>query len=126
MSRATEVLGSLMRTLFGAIGSFVLWTIWLALVALLVVQLYIVSASELAIPNFLLRQLEAKLAESGLRATFGRTSFDPTGRVLIHEARIFLPAFPEPVLTARAIYLQLNPLALVVGKFEPGEIRIMD
>ena len=126
MSRFVDILRHGLRTLLGALGSFALWTLWLALALLLVVQLYIVSASELAIPDFVLRQLEGRLAESGLRATFGRTSFDPTGRVLVYDARFSVAAFTEPIVKARAVYVQLNPLAMVVGNFEPTEVRIMD
>lgn len=113
--------------LFGSwIGSFVLWTLWLTLGVLLFVQLYIASARELSLPDFVLRRLEDKLAESGLRATFSRTSFDPSGRVLVENTRLWLPAYAEPVFTARAIFVQVNPLLLVLGQVEPVEIKIMD
>ena len=126
MSSALEIVRHSARALFGAVSSFALWTFWLVLVGLLFVQLYIVSASELEIPEFILRQAEAKLAESGVRATFRRTSFDPTGRVLLDDVKFLLPGFAEPVVSARAVYVQLNPLALIVGKFDPSEIRLMD
>src|SRR5436190_15256028 len=114
------------RTVLGWIFSFALWTLWLALALLLVLQLYIVSSNELAVPDFALRELEARLAASGLRATFSRTSFDPTGCILIENVRLSLPAYAEPVVTARSVFVRLNPLALVVGKFEPREVRIVD
>ena len=80
-----------------------LWSVWLVLVCLLGVQTYIASQHELEVPSFLLRSLEERLAASGVRATFGRTSFDPTGRVLIENARLYLPAFVEPIISARAL-----------------------
>ena len=107
------------------LASYVLWTIWLGLALLLTVQIYIASSSELAVPPFLLRRLEARLAESGLRLTFGRTSFDPTGRILLEDVRVSLPAFPEPVFTMRALYVHLNPRALFMGSFEASEINLM-
>lgn len=125
MSTWLKLLAQGGRALLDAACSLLLWSLWLALALLLVAQLYIVSARELALPDFLLRQIEARLVESGLRATFGRTSFDPTGRILIENARVSLPAFADPVLTARAVYLQLNPLALAVGRFDPSEVRLM-
>jgi hypothetical protein len=114
------------RTLSGWIFSFALWTVWLALAILLAVQLYIATAHELEIPSFVLRQLESRLAESGLRATFDRTSFDPTGRVLVQNVKVSLPSFSEPVITARAAYVRVNPWMLIVGRVEPREIRIDD
>ena len=105
--------------------SFAVWTLWLGLALLLAVQTYIASTNELEVPAFLLRALEQRLAASGLRATFGRTSFDPTGRVLMEDVRLSLPAFAEPVIAARAIYVQLDPWALAVGKFEPRVLRVV-
>lgn len=101
-----------------------LWTLWLALALLLVVQAYIASTSRLEVPGFLLRGLEERLAASGIRTTFGRTTFDPTGRVLIEDLRISLPAFTEPVIAARAVYVSLDPWALAAGKFEPRAVRV--
>lgn len=100
-----------------------LWTLWLGLAVLFVAQLYVMSTSELAVPQFLLRRLERKVAESGLRLTFARTRFDPTGRVLVEEVRLSLPQFPEPVVTARTVYLKLDPWLLALGQFEPRAIQ---
>ena len=106
--------------------SFVLWTVWLGLAILLFCQLYIVTANELAIPDFVLRRLEARLQESGVRATFSRTSFDPAGRVLVENVRVSLPAFAEPIITARAAYLRLNPWSIAIGRIEAREIWLTD
>lgn len=108
------------------LGAFLLWTLWLALGILLVLQLYVATTSELAVPGFLLRRAEQKIAESGLRVSFARTSFDPTGRVLVEDVRLSLPEFAEPVLTARAVYVRLNPWWLAVGGLEPREVRFVD
>ena len=106
------------------VWTVVLWTFWLGLVLLGAVQAYIASTNELEVPAFLLRGLEQRLAASGLHATFGRTSFDPTGRVMIEEVRLSLPAFAEPVVAARAVYARLDPWALALGRFEPLEVRV--
>ncbi len=106
--------------------AFSIWAVWLALALLLVAQTYILTSNELAVPGFLLRRLEGSLAESGLRMTFGRTSFDPKGRVLIEDVRVLLPAFPDPVFTARSVFVRLNPRSLLVGGVEPVEITITD
>lgn len=113
------------RAAAGSLLSLALWTLWLGLALLLALQLYILSAAQLAIPGFALRQIEARLAEAGLRATFGRTAFDPTGRILVDNVRVSLPAFPDPVLSAGSVYVRLNPLYLLVGRMEPSEIRIV-
>jgi hypothetical protein len=99
------------------------WTAWLLLVLLLAFQGYIASVRELEVPRFLLHAIEDHLAQSGVSVAFGRAIFDPSGRVLIERARFKLASFSEPVVTARAIYIRLDPLALVAGRFEPSEIR---
>ncbi len=103
--------------------SFCLWTVWLALAALLVFQLYIATARELALPPFLLRALEERLAASGVRASFGRASFDPTGHVLLENVQLTLPTFADPVVTAQSLYVTLDPWSLAVGAFEPRELQ---
>ena len=106
------------------VAAFAVWSLWLALAVLLAVQIYIATHNELNVPGFVLRTLEDRLAASGIHVTFGRTSFDPTGRVLIEDAQVSLPAFAEPVVTARAIYARLDPWALAAGKFDPREVRV--
>jgi hypothetical protein len=113
------------RACLSAVGSFVLWTVWLALTLTLAVQLVIVSSQELALPGFVRQRLEEELARAGLRLAFGQTMFDPTGNVLIRDVRFFLPAFPEPVLTAQSVYVRLNPRALLVGEVRPTEISVV-
>jgi len=104
--------------------TFALWSLWLGLVLLLGVQAYVARSHELALPGFVLSTLEERLAASGVHLTFGRTSFDPHGRVLIEDLRLSLPAFDEPVVTARSLYARLDPWKLLVGRVEPVEIRL--
>jgi hypothetical protein len=124
MRRAFQNLWTGTRWCSACACSFTLWSLWLVLALLLGAQTYIATHQELEVPGFLLRSLEERLAASGVRATFGRTSFDPTGRVLIENARLSLPAFNEPIISARAIYVRLNPWALASGQFEPRELRL--
>ncbi len=124
MKRLLQFFGRSILAGGGLVASFVLWTLWLGLVILLVLQLYIATTSELTVPAFAMERLQARLAEYGLRATFQRTSFDPTGRVLIEEARLLVAPYTDPVVHARMVYVRLNPWLLAVGKVEPREIRI--
>lgn len=99
--------------------SFGVWSLWLALGLLLIGQSYIAINRELALPPVILRALEERLAASGVRLDFGRASFDPTGQVLLQDARLFLPTFDEPVASVRVVHVKLNPWAMLVGRFEP-------
>src|SRR5207237_1072819 len=87
-------------------------------------QIYIAFAHELAVPDFVLRRIERDVAETGVRVTFGHSSFDPTGRVLIENAELSLPEFSDPVVRIRAAYVQLNPWAMLVGRFDPRGVRV--
>src|SRR5215217_3432624 len=117
MKRLLHFLWNCIQVCVSSIWSFLVWGLWLALGILLVLQLYIASTNELAVPEFVVRRIENQLAESGIRLTFNRTSFDPTGRILVHDVRAFLPEYGEPVLTANALYCRLNPWMLIVGRF---------
>jgi hypothetical protein len=115
--RAARLCGSVLATV-------ALWTLWLALALFLFFQAYIASVHELEVPRFLLNEIEAHLAQSGASVTFGRAVFDPYGRILIEKARFKLNSFNEPVVTAAAIYIRLDPWALLERQFEPKEIRV--
>ncbi|HEY1792504.1 MAG TPA: AsmA-like C-terminal region-containing protein [Opitutaceae bacterium] len=104
-------------------GTLCLWTLWLALVVLLACQAYVASVNELQVPPFMLRAIEAHLAESGVSVKFGAAIFDPTGRVLLRNASFRLDSFAEPAVTADAIYLRLDPVGLLERRFEAREIR---
>ena len=105
------------------LATLAVWSTWLVLLLLLFFQAYIASVNELPVPRFLLHAIENHLAESGLSVRFGRAVFDPSGRVLLQKARFKLASFSEPVVTADAIYIRLDPVALLGRRFEAREIR---
>jgi hypothetical protein len=111
------------RMCASCLATFAVWTAWLALLLLFAFQVYVASVNELQIPRFLLRAIEDHLAESGVSVRFGRATFDPSGRILLQKARFKLASFSEPVVTADAIYIRLDPLALLERRFEAREIR---
>ncbi|MCF3650368.1 AsmA-like C-terminal region-containing protein [Synoicihabitans lomoniglobus] len=104
--------------------TFLRWTLWLVLGLLLCIQLFIASAHELTIPNFVLRQLEQKAATAGLRVAFGGAAFDPGGHVLLRDVRLTLLGFPDPMLRADVIHMEVDPIALWLRRFEPRSLRI--
>ncbi len=100
------------------------WAVWLGLAALLVTQLWIATHRELMLPDFALRALERRLAESQVTARFGRAVFDPTGRFVIEEVQLFTPPHPHPVITVRAAYARIDFGALLIGRFRLRELRL--
>jgi hypothetical protein len=106
-----------------ALAAVVIWATWLVLTILLVLQAYVASVRQLEVPRFVVHAIERRLAESGVSFTFGRALLDPAGRVFIERARFRLASFNEPVVTARSIYISVNPFSLLEGRFEPNEVR---
>jgi hypothetical protein len=112
------------RACGSGIFTLLVWTLWLLLCLLAAAQAYVATTRELELPGFVVREIEARLAASGMHADFGRTIFDPSGRVLVQDARLTLDSFDEPVATADAIYMRVRPWALIADRFEPLELRV--
>jgi len=100
------------------------WTLWLALGLLLAFQVWIAGSHELAVPSGVLRMFEARLAAAHLQVKFGHARFDPSGRILLEDVRLSLPDYREPIAVTRAAYLELDPWALLAGKFEPHRLQL--
>ncbi len=101
------------------------WTLWLALALLLAFQIHIATSNELEVPPPVLRALEERLALSGVKTTFGRATFDPSGRILLENVAGSLKSFPEPVVFARSLYVRCDPWALIfLRRFEELELRV--
>jgi hypothetical protein len=111
------------RACVRCVVTLAVWTTWLLLLVLLLFQAYIGAVSELRVPRFLLHAIEDHLAQSGISVKFGRATFDPSGRILLQKARVSLSSFSEPIVTADAIYVRLDPIALLERRFEAREIR---
>lgn len=103
--------------------SFACWSLWLGLSLFAIVQLYVAFTRELPVPTFIVHEFENRLAASGVQVTFGRTSFDPTGRILIENANFSLQSFDKPVASTKLLYLHLDPWDLLVGDFIPHEFH---
>ncbi|WP_156469162.1 AsmA-like C-terminal region-containing protein [Cephaloticoccus primus] len=105
------------------LGCFFWWTLWLGLGLLLGFQIYTATTKQMPVPPFLLRSLEQQLSNSELSAQLGKTSFDPTGQIVIQDLRLSLPRFAEPVAQVRSLYIQLDPLALLTGRVQADALR---
>lgn len=103
--------------------SFACWTLWLLLGLLLAGQVGIAVSHEVAVPGFVLRAFEQRLAASQVRVNFGRATFDPSGALIIENLSVYLPGINEPVGRVRAALIELDPWALLSGRFEPRVLR---
>ncbi|MDB6126576.1 MAG: hypothetical protein JWM35_472, partial [Verrucomicrobia bacterium] len=100
------------------------WTLWLVLSMLLAIEIWIAASHELAVPAFVLRMFEERLAASQINVKFGHAEFDPTGRILVEDLRLSLPAYSEPIAVAQAAYIELDPWALLAGNFNPHRLHV--
>lgn len=100
------------------------WVLWLLLGAALAVQVAVVVSKEFAVPAFVLRSIEGQFIASGVKAHFGRTTFDVSGGVLLENVQLSLPQFAEPIAEARAVFVQLDPWALLTGRIEPRRVHV--
>jgi AsmA-like C-terminal region len=122
--KAASPLWSACRWCGSCACSFARWTLWLLLSALLALQLYVLAARQFPVPAFLLRAIESRLAIAQLTVHFRSAIFDPSGRLLAEDVRLESRAYAEPLFTARAIYVRLDPWALLAGHFDPREIGV--
>lgn len=126
MNRVGRLIATAGGEVAGAAATVALWLFWGLLVLLAAGQVYVATHNDVSVPGFVLRGLESRLKENGLRVTFQGATFDPTGRILLAAPRVFVPEFDEPVMTARAAYIGLNPWALVVGSLQMREVQLVE
>ena len=119
-----KLCGQSARFCIRCVLSFAVWTLWLALVVLLGLEIWVATSREFTVPGFVLRAFEERLAASHVQVKFGHARFDPSGHILVEGLRLSLPAFDEPVVVTQAVLLELDPWALLAGRFEPRRLHL--
>lgn len=99
------------------------WCVWIALAATLAGLAYVAIVREFPVPGFVLRRLEAQLADDQLALRFGRVRFDPTGKVLLEDVRLHSLRFEEPLLVSRQVFISSSLWSWFVGDYLPRELR---
>ena len=100
------------------------WISWILLVVVAGVQIFLLTKQELNVPQFVIREVETRLADAGLHAKFGKFTCDPTGRLLVRDARLSLLSSDATVLRAKSISLRVDPVALWLNETDPREIQL--
>ena len=100
------------------------WVVRSLLVVGLGLQFWAIAFRGLELPEFASRALERRLAFPEITVRFGRTVFDPTGRVLFEQVQLFGPDRSLPLITARAACVRLELLPLLIGEIRVREIRL--
>ncbi|MDF3058007.1 MAG: hypothetical protein K0R17_2222 [Rariglobus sp.] len=101
-----------------------LWTTWLLLLAVIAVQVYLISSRRIPIPDPLRRAVEQRLAGQGVHLEFGRGRMNLTGRFILENVRLSPAGTRAPLATARSVYLKIDAQDLFLGKFNLGEVRV--
>jgi hypothetical protein len=104
--------------------TLVYWTVWLALTASLAILIYVATARDLPVPDFVLRHIEARLAVDNLVIKFGHARLDPGGKILLENVQLRLKQFDEPLLTSRLVYVRRSFWSILAGQPLPDEIRL--
>ncbi len=100
------------------------WAAWLVLGGALLALAYVAVVREFPLPDFVLRRIEARLADANLALRFDRVRFDPTGKLLLEGVTVRSPRFEEPLLSSRLVYVEGSVWGFSIGQRTPAEIRL--
>jgi hypothetical protein len=112
-----------LRYCASCVVTLVFWAVWLVLAAALATQCYIGIVQDVTVPDFVLRRIEAGLAEENFSVRFGGAHFDPTGQLLLENVQLRVRSFEEPVFSSRLVYVHKNFWSLLAGRPVPDEVR---
>ncbi|HEY8991831.1 MAG TPA: AsmA-like C-terminal region-containing protein [Luteolibacter sp.] len=101
-----------------------LWTVWLALLALLVGQARLLSSRHMSVPEPLRRVLVERLAAHDLRFDYKRGRMDFSGRVILEKVVLGPVSSNDPLVTARLVYLHFDLWSLLAGQPDIEEITV--
>ncbi|HUG12692.1 MAG TPA: AsmA-like C-terminal region-containing protein [Opitutaceae bacterium] len=123
--KPTPVAVAASRTILSACWTSACWILWALLLVVAGFLVTIHFKSEIPVPAFIIKRLEARFAEAQLQPRIGTTRFDPTGTLVLEDVRIHSPLFVEPLASARAIVLNLDLWAVFIGDFDVDEIDVI-
>ncbi len=95
-----------------------LWSLWLLMIATACLEFYVLRAHELTLPGPVHRLIERRLAEKGFEVTFTHATFDFSGRILLENVSLGPTSTPTALVTARSVYVKLDPLDLAIGRLD--------
>jgi len=95
-----------------------LWSLWLVMIATACLEFYVIRSDELSLPGPVRRLIERRLAEKGFEVTFTRATFDFSGRILLEHVAFGPTSTPSPLVTARSVYVKLDPLDLAIRRLD--------
>ena len=106
----------------GCVRDLLLCTLWLALAGLLALQIFLLSVHRLPMPDWMLRQLESRLEQTGLHAQIGTATIEPAGRVVLENLQLAPIGASSPLVKVDTLILGLSPWAMLAGRFEARQV----
>ncbi|CAM2903784.1 AsmA-like C-terminal region-containing protein [Rariglobus hedericola] len=102
-----------------------LWTTWLLLLAALAGQIHLLSSRRVPVPDPLHQIALRQLAVHGVHFDYDRALMDFYGHVILENVRIGSIKTPAtPLITARSVYVHIDPWLALAGRIEIEEIRV--
>lgn len=113
-----------LRFCLSCLLTLVCWAVWLVLGTTLVSLGYVAFSRDLPVPGFVLRRIEARLADADLAMRFEHVRFDLQGRLLLEGVALRSSRFEEPLLSSRVVYVEGSFWGALVGDANPELIRL--
>ncbi len=88
--------------------------------------LFLLFSSEVPVPGFVTRALEANLEAEGLGQEIESIQFDSGGRILLNGIRLYSNFYDEPLAIIDQALVTIDLQALLFGKIRAAAIRISD
>jgi hypothetical protein len=107
----------------GCARDLLLCALWLALAGIILLQIGLISAHQLPLPGWMLRQIESRIDSLGLHAEIGAATINPAGRVVITNLQLSPTSSGSSLITIDRLSLRLSPWALVSGQVVARDVR---
>ncbi|MBL4576565.1 MAG: hypothetical protein JKY51_10815 [Opitutaceae bacterium] len=75
------------------------------------------------VPAFVLKNIEKRLEQEGFRAQMDDIHFDPSGTIFVKNIRLYSPISDNPILTCKAMYIDLNLPRLLFRKVYANRVE---
>jgi hypothetical protein len=107
----------------GCARDILLCALWLVLAGIVLLQIGLISAHQLPLPGWMLRQIESRIDSLGLHAEIGAATINPAGRVVINNLQLSPTAAGPAFISIDHLSLRLSPWALLSGRVVARYVR---
>lgn len=87
-------------------------------------MLFLLFASEVPVPRFLVQAIEANLAAEGLGQRIDSIQFDSRGHILLNGIRLYSTDYEEPLLLVDHALIKLDLSSILFGNIRAASLQI--